>query len=83
MRQKKTTRDHPLLLGGTLDNQVKDYVTELRVAAGVVDTALVLAAAEVSNRTQSFPTARGRPLLLGRNSCCHRTPTARRFISAH
>ena len=37
---------HPLLLENTLDNQVKEYVTALRATAGVVNTAIVLAAAE-------------------------------------
>ena len=42
------TKPHgcPLLLGSTLDDQVKEYVTALRAAAGVVNTAIVLAAAE-------------------------------------
>ena len=39
-------RGHPLLLGSTLDDQVKEYVTALRATAGVVNTAIVLAAAE-------------------------------------
>ena len=36
----------PLLLGSTLDGQVKEYVIALRATAGVVNTAIVLAAAE-------------------------------------
>ena len=39
-------RGRPLLLGSTLDDQVKEYVTALRATAGVVNTAIVLAAAE-------------------------------------
>ena len=37
---------HSLLLENTLDNQVKEYVTALRATAGVVNTVIVLAAAE-------------------------------------
>ena len=36
----------PLLLGSTLDVQVSKYITALRDAAGVVNTAIVVAAAE-------------------------------------
>ena len=36
-------RGHPLLLGSTLDDQVKEYVT---AAVGVVNIAIMLAAAE-------------------------------------
>ena len=39
-------RGRPLLLGSTLEDQVKEYVTALRATAGVVNTAIVLAAAE-------------------------------------
>ena len=40
------TRGRPLLLGSTLDVQVREYITALRDAAGVVNTAIVVAAAE-------------------------------------
>ena len=39
-------RGHPLLLGSTLDVQVREYITVLRDAAGVVNTAIVVVAAE-------------------------------------
>ena len=39
-------RGRPLLLGSTLDAQVREYLTALRDRAGVVNTAIVLAAAE-------------------------------------
>ena len=37
---------HPLLIGSKLDGQVRDYITALWGTAGVVDTAIALAAAE-------------------------------------
>ena len=39
-------RGRPLLLGSTLDSQNKEYIIALRATAGVVNTAIVLAAAE-------------------------------------
>ena len=36
----------PLLLGSMLNGQVKEYIIALRATAGVVNTAIVLAAAE-------------------------------------
>ena len=39
------SRGRPLLLGSTLDDEVKESVTALRATAGVVNTAIVLAAA--------------------------------------
>ena len=39
-------RGRPLLFGSTLDVQFKEYISALRAASGVVNTAIVLAAAE-------------------------------------
>jgi hypothetical protein len=38
-------RGHPLLLGNELDKRLQDYITQLRVAGGVVNAAIVEAAA--------------------------------------
>ena len=43
---KKACCGRPLLLGSSLDGQVREYVTALRATAGVVNTAIVLTAAE-------------------------------------
>ena len=43
----KEPHSRPLLLGSAMDGQVREYhVTALRATAGVVNTAIVLAAAE-------------------------------------
>ena len=39
-------RGRPLLLGSMLNGQVTEYIFALRATAGVVNTAIVLAAAE-------------------------------------
>ena len=59
-------RGHPLLLGSTLDDQVKEYITALRATAGVVNTAMVLAAAEgiVSATERSLLRQHGGSLVL-------------------
>ena len=49
-------RGRPLLLGSTLDDKVKEYITALRATAGVVNTAIVLAAAEgIVSATERSP----------------------------
>lgn len=56
----------PLLLGSTVDDQVKEYITALRAIAGVVNTAIVLAAAEgiVSATDRSLLRQHGGTLVL-------------------
>jgi hypothetical protein len=39
-------RGHPPLLGEVMDKRMQEYVTELRVAGGVVNAAIVEAAAQ-------------------------------------
>ena len=41
-----TKQGRPLLLGQALDESVQDYVTSMRTVGGVVNTAIVMAAAE-------------------------------------
>ena len=58
--------DCPLLLGSRLGRQVKEYVIALRATAGIVSTAIVLAAAEriVAAAEQSFLRQHGSLLML-------------------
>ena len=62
-------RGLPFLLGSTLDGQVKDYIITLRAIAGVVNTAIVLAAAKgiVAATDHSLLRQHGGSLTLGLN----------------
>jgi len=55
------TQGRPLLLGVELDQAVQEYITTLRANRGVLDTAIVMAAAEgiVSARDASELTSHG------------------------
>ena len=55
------TQGRPLLLGVELDQAVQEYITSLRAIGGVVNTAIVIAAAEgiVSTRDASKLTSHG------------------------
>ena len=43
---QKAKRGRPLLLGDTLDNQVKEYVRSVREGGGLITTEITIAAAK-------------------------------------
>lgn len=59
----------PLLLGDDLDKQVREYVKYLQERGGVVNTAVVIAAAEgiVMNKNANLLSCNGRGILLTKN----------------